>query len=119
METTAIFNLDEALARVDDDMDFLRTLMAMLLEQAPCDLRAIQAALAAGDPDAVARAAHHMKGAVLQFSSPALYASLKELEALGRAGRLECSAPVIAQVETGLQQLLDALRAVLAKGESV
>ncbi len=119
MEITAVFNLNEALARVDDDMEFLRTLMAMLLEQAPGDLRAIRTALAAGDPDAVARTAHHLKGAVLQFSSPALYASLKELEALGRAGRLECSAPVFAQVETGLQQLLDVLRAVFAKGECV
>ena len=72
MEITAVFNLNEALARVDDDMEFLRTLMAMLLEQAPGDLRAIRTALAAGDPDAVARTAHHLKGAVLQFSSPAL-----------------------------------------------
>lgn len=119
MDTTAIFNLDEALARVDDDMEFLCTLMTMLLEQAPNDLVAIQAAIAAGDPAAVARTAHHLKGAVLQFSSPALYESLKELEGLGRAGRLSDAAPVYAHVETGLQQLLDALRAILAKGEQV
>lgn len=117
MDAAAIFNLEDALARVDDDRAFFLTLAEMFLDQAPHNLADIQAALAAGDAGAVARAAHFLKGAVLQFSSPALYEPLKELEALGRAGSLESAGAVYGRVESGLRQLLGILQALLAEGE--
>lgn len=116
MSTEAIFNLDEALDRVDRDLDLFRTLVELLLEQGPKDLAEIQAALASGDPLALSRTAHRLKGAIAHFSSPALYESINDLESLGRRGTLEHAPTVYARVETGVQRLLDALRDVLAKG---
>ena len=119
MSTDAIFDLDEALARVDQDMELFCTLAELLLEQGPKDFAATQAALASGDPAAVARAAHRLKGAIMQFSAPAVYEALKELETLGKAGTLETAAAVCARVERSLHQLLEALRELLARESRV
>lgn len=119
MGAEAILDLDEALARIDHDRDLFCTLADLLIEQGPKDLSAVQAAVAAGDAAAVARAAHRLKGAVLQFAAPTVYQSVAELEALGKAQTLATAEQVCVQVERGLTQLLEALREIVAKGAQV
>jgi HPt (histidine-containing phosphotransfer) domain-containing protein len=119
MEASAIFNLDEALARVDQDMELFLTLADLFQQHAPHDLADTKAALASGNPVGLARAAHRLKGAILQFSAPTLYESISELEALGKAGTLETGALVCARVETGLHQLLEALSRVRATAQGI
>jgi HPt (histidine-containing phosphotransfer) domain-containing protein len=114
MSTDIVFNLAEALTRVDEDEDLFHTLAELFIEHAPLDMAATQAALDAGDAEALARAAHRMKGAILQFSAPRVFEATKELEALGKAGTLDRAATVCAQVDRELQQLLAALRAYVA-----
>lgn len=114
MTTETVFNLAEALTRVDEDEDLFQTLAELFVEQAPLDMAATQAALVAGDADALARAAHRMKGAILQFSAPKVFEATTELESLGKAGRLDCAAAVCAQVDQELQKLVSALRAYVA-----
>lgn len=118
MTPDAVFNLDDALARVDQDVELFQTLTELFLEQAPLDLAATQAALTAGDAEGLARAAHRMKGAILQFSASRLYEATRQLEALGKAGSLDAAAAVCRQVEQELASLLTALRAYMAKGVS-
>lgn len=115
MTTDISFNLDDALARVDQDQDLFVTLAELFIEQAPQDMAATQAALDAGDAAALARAAHRMKGAVLQFAAPGLFEATSRLESLGKAGTLDCAAAVCAQVDEKLQQLVAALRAYIEK----
>jgi len=115
MTTEVTFNLADALARVDQDQDLFMTLAEIFIEQAPLDMAATQAALDAGDAAALARAAHRMKGAILQFSSPALFEATSRLEALGKAGTLDGAAAVCAQVDENLQKLVAALRAYVAE----
>jgi HPt (histidine-containing phosphotransfer) domain-containing protein len=114
MSTDVIFNLAEALTRVDEDEDLFHTLAELFIEQAPLDMAAAQAALDAGDAEALARAAHRMKGAILQFSAPRVLEAARELEALGKAGTLDRAATVCAQVDQELQHLIAALRAYVA-----
>jgi HPt (histidine-containing phosphotransfer) domain-containing protein len=115
MTTETSFNLADALARVDEDQDLFLTLAELFIEQAPLDMAATQAALDAGDAAALARAAHRMNGAILQFSAPAAFEATTQLEALGKAGTLDCAAAVCAQVDRELQKLVVALRAYAAK----
>lgn len=118
MNTDVVFNLADALTQVDGDEELLRTLAELFVEQAPLDMAAAQAALNAGDAEALARAAHRMKGAILQFSAPRVFEATKELEALGKAGTLARAATVCAQVDRELQQLIAALRAYVANGSA-
>jgi HPt (histidine-containing phosphotransfer) domain-containing protein len=111
-----IFRLDEALARVDDDRDIFHTMAELFVEQGPKDLAETQAALAAQDAVALARSAHRLKGAILQFCAPAAFEATKELEELGKTGDLKSAVEVCAKLETELVRLLDALRQLVSKG---
>ena len=114
MSAEGVFNLAEALTRVDEDEDLFQTLVELFIEQAPLDMAATQAALDAGDADALARAAHRMKGAILQFSAPALFEAATQLEALGKAGQVDTAQPVCARATQELQKLMAALSEYLA-----
>jgi len=114
MSSESPFNLSEALTRVDQDEDLFFTLVELFIEQAPLDMAATQAALDAGDGEALARAAHRMKGAILQFSASALFEATKQLEALGKAGRVDDAKPVCARVTQELQNLMTALSEYIA-----
>lgn len=114
MSTEPVFNLAEALARVDEDADLFQTLAELFIEQAPQDMAATQAALDAADAAALARAAHRMKGAILQFSAHRLFEATTQLEALGKAGDLAGAKPVCAIVAQELNTLVSALNEYVA-----
>ncbi len=114
MSAEAVFNLAEALTRVDEDEDLFQTLAELFIEQAPLDMASTQAALDAGDAAALARAAHRMKGAILQFSAHTLFEATAHLEALGKAGDLAGAKPVCATVAGELNTLLTALNEYVA-----
>ena len=119
MSHEAIFNLDEALARVDHDRDIFQTIAELFVEHGPKDLAETWAALAAQDATALARSAHRLKGAILQFAAPAALEAIKELEDLGRTGNLNAAVEVCAKMEAELLRLFTALRQVLDKGLSL
>ncbi|MFO0708027.1 MAG: Hpt domain-containing protein [Nitrospira sp.] len=118
MSTPTVFNLEDALARVDEDEELFQTLAELFVEQAPHDFAAAAAALKAGDAKAVAQAAHRLKGALVQFSAPRVLEATKELETLGKTGSLQSAATVCHRVEQELQALIEALRAYLTRGSA-
>lgn len=115
-EEPSIFDLPAAMERVDGDADLFRTMAELFVEQGPQDLAEAQAALAAGDAAAVARSAHRLKGAVLQFCAPTVFALTKRLEELGKAGDLNSAPAVCAQLHTELLRLCAALRPITTNG---
>lgn len=116
MGMECIFSLEAALAGVDDDREIFQAMAELFLEQGLKDLADAQAALATGDPQTLARAAHRLKGALLQFCAPTVLATTKELEELGKRANLDGAGAVCARLETELRQLLAALRETLDKG---
>ncbi len=116
MNQDTIFSLDDALARVDHDTEIFHMMVELFVDQGPKDLAETQAALAAHDAPALARSAHRLKGAILQFCAPSVFEATKELEELGKAGNLESAAAVCAKLETELLRLLATLRQLLEKG---
>jgi HPt (histidine-containing phosphotransfer) domain-containing protein len=113
----SVFDLQEALARVDHDLDIFRCMAEIFVDQGPKDLAAIHAALTAHDPAALARWAHRLKGAVLQFCAPSVFQATKDLEELGKAGRVEEAAQAHTLLQAEMTRLLDALRHHLLEGE--
>jgi CheY-like chemotaxis protein len=66
-----VFERDKALFNLGDDTDLLEQLIVMYAEDEPRLVQDIDAALAAGDPEALSNAAHALKGAVSNFCAPA------------------------------------------------
>ena len=118
MSQDTIFSLEEALALVDHDRDIFQAMAKLFVEHGLKDLAETQAALAAQDATALARSAHRLKGAILQFCAPAAIEATNQLEELGKAGDLKSAVEVCAKLETELLRLLAALRHVLDKGLS-
>jgi HPt (histidine-containing phosphotransfer) domain-containing protein len=116
MSQDTIFSLEEALARVDQDRDIFQAMAELFVDQGPKDLAETQAALAAQDAPALARSAHRLKGAILQFCAPAALEATRELEELGKVGNLKSAVEVCAKLETELVRLLAALHDALDKG---
>jgi HPt (histidine-containing phosphotransfer) domain-containing protein len=119
MEGVAIFDLGETLARVDHDWETFQMMVELFAEQGPKDLAAIQASVAGGDAAALARAAHRMKGALLQFCAPAALAAVTSLEDAGQAGKLLGAKEDCALLETELRRLWAMLRRVIEQRGSV
>ena len=111
-----VFNLVEALARVDDDHETFQMMIDLLMEHGPKDLADTQAALEAGNAVGVARSSHRLKGAILQFCAPAALQACKELEEAAKAGNLVDGGQLYTKLEQEFQRLLAALRQVRDKG---
>jgi HPt (histidine-containing phosphotransfer) domain-containing protein len=85
---TQIFDREAALARVGDDEELLAELVKIFLDDYPSNLREIESALHAGNPNQLERAAHTLKGAVANFGAEAVVQEAFALECLGRKGDL-------------------------------
>lgn len=116
MSDNRIFNLDEALARADQDHELLQAMAELFLEHGPKDLAEIKAALDVRDVAAVGRFAHRLKGAVLQLCAPAMLEAAKRMEEAGKAGDIAAAAALYGGLEGELTGLLDALRFEMNKG---
>jgi len=110
MDEPPIFDLLGTLARLEQDWELFRSLVAVFNEQGPKDLTAIHAAVVAGDAEALVQAAHRLKGAVLQFEAPTILAATRALEEAGRTRRLAGAMTAAACLERDLHRLLRALQ---------
>ena len=99
-----------ALARVGGDLDLLKEIAALFLDEYPCALDDMQKALASGDAKLLERAAHGLKGSVANFCARAAEDAAFHLEQLGRSQKLG-EAP---QALAALTRTLSLLRAELA-----
>ena len=79
-------DLEAALARLDGDRGLLAEMASLFVEDCPRMLAAIREAITCQDAQALARAAHRLKGSVSNFAAQAaLDAALKVEMAAGRA----------------------------------
>ncbi|MCI0485999.1 MAG: PAS domain S-box protein [Blastocatellia bacterium] len=83
-----VFDRQEALSRVDGDMDLLLELMELFFEGCPSQLSTMREAIARSDGETIAEAAHSLKGAAGNLGANAAYEAAKKLEMMGREGNL-------------------------------
>jgi CheY-like chemotaxis protein len=107
--STSVFNLAEALERVGGDRLLLGELAALFLQTSPQLLADLQTALARRDADAMARAAHRLKGSAGNFSAPGVSEAAATLEKLARNTDLDQAPAVLATLEHELSRLHAAL----------
>jgi HPt (histidine-containing phosphotransfer) domain-containing protein len=107
-------DVDAALARVGGDVDLLKDIARVFLDDCPRALAELQNAGARGDCAAVERAAHGLKGAASNFGASVVVAAGLRIEQMGHAGTLEEFGPALASFEAALASLSDELEALLA-----
>jgi two-component system, sensor histidine kinase and response regulator len=98
-------DLAALLESVDGDRDLLDEMAATFIAEVPGWLASLRAALEGGQPEAVFRAAHGVAGAVGYFRAAGVRRRAADLEAMGRAGRLDGAAAQIDQLEADLHAL--------------
>jgi HPt (histidine-containing phosphotransfer) domain-containing protein len=116
MTQDPVFDMDEALARVDHDRETFDMMLDLFVEHGPKDLAEAKAALDVQNSVGVARSSHRLKGAVLQFCAPAALDACKALEDTAKAGNLAQAEALYATLERELLRLLNALRLERDKG---
>ena len=104
--------LDRLLESVGGDMDFLGEMLDTYFDDSPQQIAAARAALAAGDAEAVRRAAHSLKSNSANFGALAFSAQCRELEMLAESGSLEGGAERLARIAAGYEQVHAALLAI-------
>jgi signal transduction histidine kinase/DNA-binding response OmpR family regulator len=104
--------------RFEGDDDLLRELAAIFLEDCPGRLRDIRDALQAQKPDAVARAAHTLKGAASVLCENGPTPVVRELEAAAKAGDLSRAQTLYSELERQMEFLRLDLESLVAAGAS-
>jgi HPt (histidine-containing phosphotransfer) domain-containing protein len=110
----AIFDREVMLERLGGDDQLLDEVLNVFLEEAPDMMADLRGAVTGGDPSALERSAHSIKGALLNISadSPADLAS--RLEELGSAEQLDGTRLLLDDLEAEIDQLTR----ILQSGES-
>ena len=89
-------DVEAAMARVEGDVALLAELTDGFVRDAPGQIEALRAAVAAGDARRVERVAHHLNGGASAIGAVGLVALATDLERAGREGCLE-RAPVLVE----------------------
>lgn len=97
------------------DAAFLGILVEAFAEESDTYLQTLEQALARGDAETFAEAAHGLKGAVGSLQSEAGRTMAARLEALGRAGQLDAARPALRQMKTVIDRLETRLLALKEK----
>jgi HPt (histidine-containing phosphotransfer) domain-containing protein len=100
----------QLLASVDNDEALADEVTQLFLSVAPTQLAAIRSAVTRADAQAIAAAAHAMRGSAANFGSDPLLDSLLALETLAAGGDPRACQPLIGTIEQQTATLLALLR---------
>jgi PAS domain S-box-containing protein len=100
------------LAGFDGNRRLLQKLINLFLADYPLRLAHIKNALRAGDAEALARAAHALKGAVGNFAAKNAAAAVQLIEGFGRAGDIRAASNALTMLESELALLRGELKRI-------
>jgi two-component system sensor histidine kinase/response regulator len=98
-----------AIAHVEGDIELLKEIAGMFLEQCPSLETRMREAVAKRDPVEIERAAHTIKGSVGNFAAKSAFEAALALEKIGRDGTLDDVEAVTAKLQEELERLKPAL----------
>ncbi len=104
-----VIDREEILLRVDNDWRLLSLIIKLFLDKHKTLLQSLREGIQANDGDRVRRAAHSLKGMAGNFSARAVIATANQLEDAGQSGDLSCAPGLLAQLESDLRELKNAL----------
>jgi PAS domain S-box-containing protein len=96
----------------EGDMELLQELIGMFMETYPPQLSELREAVGAQDGEKAEKVAHSLKGSLSNFTAGPAFEAAERLELLGRAGNLGEAQEALSRLETEMERLREALRAV-------
>lgn len=87
------------LAGMENDVEFLKTVIGIFLADCPGMLAEIRSGVAAGDPRQIMSAAHALRGSVSLFGAQEAVEAARILESMGREKKLEGVAEAVGVLE--------------------
>jgi HPt (histidine-containing phosphotransfer) domain-containing protein len=93
--------------------DFMSELVGTFLEDGPERIAELRSALSAHDSEVFRRAAHSLKSNGATFGAHQLADLARELEALGKEGRLEGLESRVDELETVYRKVVDELQGLV------
>lgn len=109
------FDKAQALVRVGGDEDLLKEVAALFLDDIPNMVAAIDQAISKGDPKAIERAAHTLKGCVSNFGAADAHDAALELEKMGREQSIARAQDGYAVLLTRLEELKPELQSFIGR----
>jgi two-component system sensor histidine kinase/response regulator len=98
-----------ALTRAEGDVELLKELVGLFLEDLPEMMSNLHDAITAGDANAIERAAHKLKGSVGNFAAQPAFEAASKLEVLGRDATLSEAEPAYVKLENEVKRLKSAM----------
>lgn len=114
-QATPILDRDTALSRVGGDVQLLREIGAIFLQECPPAVTELRLAVAARDATGIERKAHSLKGSVSTFGAGAAFQAALELERLGHNRDLTQVDTNLHRFETSFELLCAELEALIAE----
>lgn len=108
--------LDNLLEAVGGDGEFLAKLLETFFADTPQQFKIMQAALVDGDSEEFRRAAHTLKSNSANFGAMDLLKKAKDLEEIGKSGRLDQADAFLTDAETEYLKVKSALEKIQQNG---
>ena len=108
-----VFDKTKAIENLGGDMDLLKEIIEIFLDDFPNQMKQIREGILAGDAEAVEHAAHSLKGSVANFAAKRAYDAAYRLEVLGRDGNLGEANEALGDLEKEIEGLKDGLDAAV------
>ena len=98
-------DIDAALPRFYNDMDFFREMCGDLVAHLPDRLSQMEAALQSNDGNTLYRLAHNLKGVSANFNAGPLTSLAAQLEALGKVEDISPAAKLLEKIKVESERL--------------
>lgn len=110
-----VMNVDDALRRLGDDVELLRDIVQIYLEDAPGMVEKIHNAVDQADANALQRAAHSLKGLAATLSASEVVGAAARLEHLAVSKNLADAPKAAAEVDQHVSDLNAAVQHLLRR----
>jgi CheY-like chemotaxis protein len=111
----SIVDLQELLARVDNDRELLFDLFSIFKDEFPTHLRSLEGAVIRKDAMEAARVSHILKGMLLNLAVSKAAASIARLEQVARAGQTAAFQEAFASFTADVQGVLPEMESYMAE----
>ncbi len=109
------FELPSLWSRINGDADLLREMVAIFKAEYPPLLSELERAIEHSDAARAERAAHRLKGSLVQFSAHRAAATAASLEIMGKKNSLEGAREAVRCLGREIEDLLQALSRVISR----
>jgi HPt (histidine-containing phosphotransfer) domain-containing protein len=110
--TQLVVEREALLESMENDAEFLNTLIGIFLADCPGKLAAIRAGVVARDPREIMNASHSLKGAVSVFGAKSATEAARILESMGKQENLEGVNEALGALEREMALVVFALEAI-------